>query len=373
MELSGKCTDAKIFTVNNSDTAIDQHSLAQIQAYIDTEVAKNCKIRIMPDVHAGKGCVIGFTSTVGESIMPAVIGVDIGCGVTVAKLKAGSRLEPQKLDKVIRENIPVGFAIRDKDETYLKFKPLEDLRCDINTEKSNRALGTLGGGNHFIEVDKDDEGNLYLVVHSGSRNTGLKVAEYYMKKGQEVIKQELGEHVPPEAVWIQGELMEDYLHDMVIMQEYAAMNRDIIIRLIAQGMKWKIEYTKESVHNYIDMKAEVPMIRKGAISAKEGEFVVIPMNMRDGIILGTGKGNPDWNYSAPHGAGRILSRKQAKESHTVNEFKKSMEGIYSSCIGANTLDECPMAYRAIDDILEVIGDTVTIDKVIKPIYNFKAE
>lgn len=371
LELQGQYTSAKIFTVNNTETDIDQHSIAQIQAYLDNEVSKDCKIRIMPDVHAGKGCVIGFTSTVGDAIMPAVIGVDIGCGVTVAKLRPGAKLEPQKLDRVIRENIPVGATIHSK--TDIDYEPLKELQCPIDIDRANKSLGTLGGGNHFIEVDKDDDGNLYLAVHSGSRHTGVQVAEYYMNKGQDLFKV-YDIHVPPELVTINGELKDDYLNDMAIMYSYAHHNRALIIKTIAKEMKWKVDHLFESVHNYIDFSNDdEPIIRKGAISAKEGESVVIPINMRDGIILGTGKGNPDWNCSAPHGAGRILSRTEAKENHTVHDFKKSMEGIYSSCINAGTIDECPMVYRDIDDIVEVIGDTVTIDKIIKPSYSFKAK
>lgn len=372
MELQGQYTTAKIFTVNNSETIIDQHSIAQIQAYIDHEVSKDCKIRIMPDVQAGKGCVVGFTSTIGDSIMPAVIGIDIGCGVTAVKLSPGSRLEPQKLDRVIRENIPSGFTNQAK--TNVKYEALKELRCPINIHRANSALGTLGGGNHFIEVDKDEDDNLYLVVHSGSRNAGTKVAEYYMNKGQERLKELYGIHVPPEIVTISGDLKVDYLNDIAVMHSYAFHNRALITKRIAKEMKWKIDGVIESAHNYIDFSDDDnPIIRKGAISAKEGEKVVIPINMRDGIILGTGKGNPDWNYSAPHGAGRILSRSEAKEKFIVHDFKESMKGIYSSCINSKTLDECPFAYRSINDILEVIGDTITVDKIIKPVYNFKAE
>ena len=228
----------------------------------------------------------------------------------------------------------------------------------------------MGGGNHFIELDTDEEKNMYLVIHSGSRHLGKEVTEYYLSEGQRFLKNK-GIDVPYEMTYLEGSLMEDYLHDLDIVQEFASLNREIIITEIAKGMKWKILETYSCIHNYVDFSSETPIIRKGAISAKHGEKVIIPINMRDGIILGTGLGNPDWNYSAPHGAGRIMKREDIKANYTVSSFKNAMKGIYSSCIGKDTLDEAPFAYRNLESIQETITDTVAIDYIIKPVFNFK--
>ena len=250
----------------------------------------------------------------------------------------------------------------------------------INASKANRSIGTLGGGNHFIEVDKDDEENIYLVVHSGSRHLGMEVADYYLRNGQKEMQAKKQGFASYEMTCLSGHLMEDYLYDIEIIQDFARLNRDAIIESIVKGMKWKVEDSFTCIHNYVDFSGALsgdsdrakPVLRKGAISAKEGERVIIPINMRDGIILGTGLGNPDWNYSAPHGAGRIYKRSEVAEHHTVSDFKKAMNGIHSICINKNTLDESPFAYRSIDDIAKAIGDTVKIDKIIRPVYNYKA-
>ena len=365
--VNGVYTSAKIFT----DT-IEDYAMAQIQQLCDNESLKGCTVRIMPDVHPGKVGTIGFTMTVGERILPNLVGIDIGCGITIAKLKQ-KKVEFQQLDKVIRENIPSGFEVRKKSHSYSDKFDFSALRCGnaIYQKKAALSIGTLGGGNHFIELDKDEDGNLYLVVHTGSRHLGKEVTEYYLDKGQKELKAK-GIEIPYELTYLEGRLKEDYLHDLRVVQQFASLNRDAIVDELCKGMKWKMLEKHSIIHNYVDFRRARPILRKGAISAEEGEVVVIPINMRDGIILGTGLGNEDWNYSAPHGSGRILKRTEIKENYTVSQFKAEMKGIYCSCIGKDTLDEAPFAYRGLKDIECAIQDTVRIDKVICPIYNFKA-
>ena len=377
----GKYTNALVYTVENELYALEDYARKQLQMICNHPSAEGSVVRVMPDVHPGKVGTIGLTMTVGDSILPSLVGVDIGCGMTMAKVKTKG-LQFQQLDSVIRENVPVGPRIREKEHKYADRIDLSELRCykGINARKANRSVGTLGGGNHFIEVDKDDEGNIYLVIHSGSRHLGMEVADYYLRTGQKEMQMKKQGYASYEMTCLSGELMEDYLHDIKIIQEFARLNRDAIIDSIVNGMKWKIEDTFTCIHNYVDFTGvddrnsdeDKPILRKGAISAREGERVIIPINMRDGIILGTGLGNPEWNYSAPHGAGRIYKRSEVAEHHTVSDFKKAMDGIYSICINKDTLDESPFAYRGIDDIAAVIKDTVKIDKIIKPVYNYKA-
>ncbi|MCR5226219.1 MAG: RtcB family protein [Eubacterium sp.] len=370
----GKYTNAIVYTVENELYALEDYARKQLQMIANHPSAEGSSIRVMPDVHPGKVGTIGLTMTIGDSILPSLVGVDIGCGMTIAKVKTKA-LQFQQLDTVIRDNVPVGPRIRKKEHKYADRVDLSELRCyrHINARKAGCSIGTLGGGNHFIELDKDDEGNTYLVVHSGSRHLGMEVAEYYLRTGQKEIQMKKQGYAPYEMTCLTGALMEDYLHDIEIIQEFARVNREAMIETIVSGMKWKVIDSFTSIHNYVDFSvSSKPILRKGAISAKEGEKVIIPINMRDGIILGTGLGNPDWNYSAPHGAGRIYSRSEVAEHHTVSEFKKAMEGIYSICINKDTLDESPFAYRGIDDIASVIEPTVKIDKIIKPIYNYKA-
>lgn len=374
----GAFTSAQIFTTKNSANAIDDYALAQLQMLCDLESSKNCRIRVMPDVHPGKVGTVGLTMTVGEKIMPNLIGIDIGCGMTLAQIK-GKKIEYQKLDTVIRENIPSGFSIRKKAHRFAEEFDFSRLRCfeHIRTEKAILSLGSLGGGNHFIECDKDEAGNLFVVIHSGSRHLGKEVTEFYLKEGQNHLKK-TGISLPYELTWLEGSLMQDYLHDLQLVQQYASLNREIILTELVKGMKWKTTDTCECIHNYVDMRPATletfgaPMLRKGAISAQTGENVIIPINMRDGILLGTGRGNIEWNTSAPHGSGRILKREDVKNNFTVSLFKTEMKGIYSSCIGKETLDEAPFAYRCLDDMIEVIGETVTINSILKPVYNFKA-
>lgn len=365
--VNGVYASAKIFT----DT-IEDYALAQIKMLCDNEAFEKSKIRIMPDVHPGKVGTIGFTATIGKKILPNVVGIDIGCGITLAKLKQ-KKAEFQKLDTLIRENVPLGYGIRKKQHHFSKEMELSALNCirSVNVEKTRQSLGTLGGGNHFIEVDKDTDGFLYVAIHSGSRHLGKEVTEYYLREGQRYLKQK-GVSVPYELTYLEGCLMEDYLHDLRIVQEFAALNRKAILDELVKGMKWKIEDICSIIHNYIDFSGTDAILRKGAISATSGEQVVIPVNMRDGILLGKGLGNPDWNFSAPHGAGRILKREDVKQSFTVSQFKTEMKGIYCSCIGRETLDEAPFAYRGIEEIADAILETVRIEQILKPVYNFKA-
>ena len=376
--IKGAFSEAHVFTTNNSDTALDQYARAQLQMICDNESSKGCVIRVMPDVHPGKVGTIGLTMTIGDRIMPNLIGIDIGCGMTLGKIK-GKKIEGQKLDTVIRDCIPSGFNTRKKPHRFADDFNFSDLCCSshIRTDKARLSLGTLGGGNHFIEVDKDTDNDFYIVIHTGSRHLGKEVTEYYLNEGQKALKSK-GIDVPYELTWLDGELKYSYLHDMQIVQDFASLNRQIILDELAKGMKWKVLESYECIHNYVDASAETlalfnsPIMRKGAISAKNNEKVIIPINMRDGTILGTGLGNKDWNCSAPHGSGRIMKREDVKNSFTVSSFKSEMKGIYSSCIGKDTLDEAPFAYRPVTDITDVISDTVKIDKIIKPVYNYKA-
>ena len=374
----------------------------QIQAVCDRPEFAGCKIRIMPDVHAGKGCTIGTTMTITDKVVPNLVGVDIGCGMETTRIREG-RLELQKLDKLIYEKIPSGFSIRDKAHRYLNEIDLSELCCarHVDLLRAEKSIGTLGGGNHFIEVDKDDEGNLYIVVHSGSRHLGVEVASYYQEAGYKVlnrtddasiealiarmkaegrekeIQKELKKlknlkqtNIPKALAYVSGELFEQYIHDMKIVQHFAMLNRQAMMDEIVKGMKLHVEEQFTTIHNYIDTDAMI--LRKGAVSAKEGEQLLIPINMRDGSLLCVGKGNEDWNCSAPHGAGRLMSRADAKQSFTVSEFKKQMAEVYTTSVSKATLDECPMAYKGMQDILDNIGPTADVVKIIRPIYNFKA-
>lgn len=365
--VKGKYAQAKVFTDDMED-----YAGAQLQMICDNPVSEGCRIRVMPDVHPGKVGTIGLTMTVGKRVIPNLLGVDIGCGMTCAAIRE-KRIEMQKLDKVIRESIPPGFQIRKKAHRMTEAFEPERLRCHrhIHKEKTALSLGTLGGGNHFIEVDKDEDGRLYIIVHSGSRHLGKEVTDYYVDAGAKLLKKS-GEEVPYPMTWLEGELMEDYIADVGVVQEYAQLNREIILAEILKGMKLKALESFSSVHNYVGTFSDKRILRKGAISAAKGERVIIPVNMRDGVLLGVGKGNPDWNESAPHGSGRRMRRDEVKSSYTVSAFKNEMKGIYCSCIGADTLDEAPFAYRPIEKLLENIEDTVEITHILKPVYNFKA-
>ena len=350
--------------------SLEHSAESQIQAMLDQPFCAGSQIRIMPDVHAGKGCVIGTTMTITDKVVPNIVGVDIGCGMETVKL-SNKRINLPELDSFIKQNIPSGRMLRARPHRSHGRIDLYELRCakKLDLRRAKESLGTLGGGNHFIEIDQDGE-DLYLVIHTGSRNPGLKVAEYYQKIAYRSLGGRSQSEVPYELAWLTGENMDDYLHDMGVMQRFAALNRQIIKEVILDGMKLKEEGSFSTVHNYIDLDAMI--LRKGSVSAKKGEQLLIPMNMRDGSLICTGLGNQDWNYSAPHGAGRLMSRKEVKDHYTLSDFKKEMEGIFSTTLSKDTLDEAPMAYKPMEEIIRMIGGTVEIDKTIKPIYNFKA-
>ena len=397
--VQGTYNEAKIYT----DT-VEETARKQIERMCGQPFLAGSKIRIMPDVHAGAGCTIGTTMTITDKVVPNMVGVDIGCGMETIRVKNHS-LELQKLDRLIYERIPSGFQIRNQYHKYNDEIDLRELKCRvdglIDLDRAARSLGTLGGGNHFIEVSKDRAGRIYVVVHSGSRHLGLEVAKYYqeeayralngaakkdvdalirryrnegrereMKKAIKELKKQILTQIPKDLAYVEGALFEDYIHDMKLVQRYAMLNRKAMMEEMIKGMKLKVEEEFTTIHNYIDTEAGI--LRKGAVSAKKGERLLIPINMRDGSLICVGKGNEDWNKSAPHGAGRLMSRSAAKNAFTVSEFKKQMKGIYSTSVNSDTLDECPMAYKGMEEIVENIGPTAEIVDIIKPIYNFKA-
>lgn len=364
LELRGKYNSAKVFTEN-----IDPEAVNQIIELCNQEFVRGSKIRIMPDVHSGAGCVIGTTMTIADKAVPNLVGVDIGCGMYTLRL-GKIKLDLEKLDRVINSKIPSGFDIRRSPHELASEIDLTKLRCRgfVDLDRGYLSIGTLGGGNHFIEVNQDSTGSLYLVIHSGSRNIGLQVAEYYQKLAYKKLKDNV--KIPKALAYLEGRDFDDYLHDLEIMQQYARLNRQAMAETILAAMELTPEDTFTTIHNYIDTKNMI--LRKGAISAQKGEKVLIPINMRDGSVIAVGKGNPDWNYSAPHGAGRLLSRRQAMAQLSVTEFQKEMKGVYTTSVGKATLDEAPMAYKPMDEILENIQDAVEVVEVIKPVYNFKA-
>ena len=397
IELNGKYNTAKIFT-----DVVDQSAISQVIELLNQEFVAGSRIRMMPDIHAGAGCTIGTTMTITDKIVPNLVGVDIGCGMETVRVRE-DHMEMQRLDKAIRELIPAGFEIRKSAHRYADRVDLDSLRCakHVDLDRARRSVGSLGGGNHFIEVDQDDQGQLYIVVHSGSRHLGLEVAKHYQEAGykalnktdeasiqkfidemkaagrQREIQKELkhlkaatNTSVPKALAYVEGSLFDDYIYDMKIVQKFAELNRQAMMDEILKAMKLHPEEQFTTIHNYIDTSAMI--LRKGAVSAAAGEKLLIPINMRDGSLVCVGRGNEDWNCSAPHGAGRLMSRAQAKESFTVSEFKKQMEGIYTTSVGKDTLDECPMAYKGMQDILDNIGPTADVVSIIKPVYNFKA-
>ncbi len=337
-------------------------------------------LAIMPDVHAGMGMPIGGVLACKDAVIPNAVGVDIGCGMCAVKTNFKVSEIPadvlrKKIMRGIRKRIPLGMEHQKEaqDEKYLpQGHDLDKLTIVKERQKPIlREVGTLGGGNHFIEVDKGEEG-YYIIIHSGSRHLGYDVADYYTETARRRLAN-MGKEVPYEMSFVEGSLMDDYLHDVEITTKYASLNREIILSEILKGMKWKKIECYESIHNYIGILPDgTKILRKGAASACEGEKVIIPINMRDGVILGVGKGNPDWNYSAPHGSGRVLRRDEVKNHYTVSAFKNDMKGIYSSSISSGTLDEAPVAYRGIDEIKDVISDSVEVNEIVKPVYNFKA-
>lgn len=381
----------------------ETEALDQIKKLSDFEPYRASDIRIMPDVHAGKGCTIGTTMRIGEAVTPNLVGVDIGCGMYVVPLGKVS-IDLAELDAVVNDKVPSGFNIHEKAKTL--FFDLRSLHCkgSINMDMAQRSIGTLGGGNHFIELNVDDEGNKYLVIHSGSRNLGVRICGHYQRIAErrcdlkhevrkriiEDLKAQGRENeiqstlktmkniVDKDLAYLIGDDMNDYLHDMDIAQRYAMLNRETIARLILTEFAYVVDKTAavpfHTIHNYIELTlGRKPLLRKGAVSAYNGELLIIPMNMRDGSLICLGKGNPDWNYSAPHGAGRLMSRKKAKELISMSEFEQTMNGVYSTSVCEDTIDEAPQAYKPMQSIVDAIGETVEIVKIIKPIYNFKAK
>lgn len=433
-EIKGKYNTAKVY-----GTTVENECISQIMDLCNQSWLKDCQIAIMPDCHAGKGCTIGTTIQLKDKVCPSLVGVDISCGMLTIQIPDGLNLNLERIDKFINENIPAGFNVNEKPI----YKPhefnIESFRCfkDLKeVEYLKRSLGSLGGGNHFIEISKDDYGNYYLIIHTGSRNLGKQVAEIYQNLADEYCNHSKQNHqearqnlitqlksegkqkeiqkrleefeqqyveekrIPHDLCYLEGQMAEDYLHDVLLCSEFALLNRQYIAKSILEFIVkdngfddgnlnvyideiWPHMFicgfdnkTKglsssgfETLHNYID---EYKILRKGAISARKNEVVLIPINMRDGSIIGIGKGNVDYNFSGPHGAGRLMSRSKAKDSITLEEFEESMKNVYSSSVCQSTIDESPMAYKSIDEIISNIEDTVTIDKILKPIYNFKA-
>lgn len=399
----------KILNINNNIVKIfaetvESEVFEQVKKLASYPAYHNSKIRIMSDCHSGKGCTVGTTMTLTDKVTPNLVGVDIGCGMLVVKL-AEKNIDFELLDKVIHKNIPSGFEIHT--QPWLKTTIFDELLCgnSCDTKRALLSIGSLGGGNHFIEIDKDDNDNYYLVIHTGSRNLGVQVCKFYQdlafKELNEMtaIKKKLSEEIitkckaegrkkdiqkdlkeafaklqkpsaDKELAHLEGDNFKNYIHDMDVVQRYAVLNRSTIANIILQKMKWKEVERFETIHNYIDIKNMI--LRKGSVSAQKGEKLIIPINMRDGSLICIGKGNEDWNYSAPHGAGRLMSRSKAKANIELNDYKDSMKGIYTTCVNMSTIDESPMAYKSLDEIVRCIEPTVDIITRIIPVYNFKA-
>ena len=395
IELKGKYNDCKIFTDNP-----DSETLSQIMEVLNLESCKESKIRIMPDCHAGAGCVIGTTMTLHDKVIPNLVGVDIGCGMLAIKLNGD--IDLNELDNIVRTYIPSGRNIHERyDKKLMIGVNIDQIKAPIDVEYAYRSIGTLGGGNHFIELDEDFEHNFWLVIHSGSRHLGVEVAKYYQEKaykniksdsikrkidstiaklkseGKErdientikIIKMQAGD-IRKDLCHVSDGDFDNYIHDMVIAQEFANANRLRIASSIIEHLNVDIVESFSTIHNYID--TDNMILRKGAVSARYGEKLIIPMNMRDGSLICIGKGNPDWNYSAPHGAGRLLSRSAARKNISFDDFKESMNGIFSSTVVEETIDESAFAYKPMEEIINNIGETVVIKENIKPVYNFKA-
>lgn len=399
LEIKGKVNTAVCYA-----KVIEEEAIEQIRRMCDYELARGSKIRIMPDVHAGKGCTIGTTMTVSDKVCPNIVGVDIGCGMYTVQL-SDTELDFEKIDEVCHF-IPSGKNVWEGRQERFHLTDLRCYRSLKDSKRLERSLGTLGGGNHFIEVDKASDGIYYLVIHSGSRNLGKQVAEIYQqlaielhmgkeeyfKKRDEIIQtykaegrrneiqttlKELQKQyetqellIPEDLCWLYGTFLDDYLHDVEICQDFAKRSREKMAEILLKQTGMTAVDSFHTIHNYIDTRERI--LRKGAIAAHAGEKVLIPINMRDGSVIAVGKGNPEWNDSAPHGAGRVMSRNKAKESFKLEEYKKAMEGIYTTSVNEMTIDEAPMAYKSLDDILDVIDESVDVMDILKPVYNFKA-
>ena len=398
-EIQGKVNTAVCFASVAEDEAVEQ-----IRRMCDYDFTCGSKIRIMPDVHAGKGCTIGTTMTITDKAVPNIVGVDIGCGMYTVEL-GRVKIDFESTDKAVHY-IPSGKDVWEERKERFDLTRLRCYRNLKDTRRLERSLGTLGGGNHFIEIDEAADGNKYLIIHSGSRNLGKQVAEYYQKlavelnygkdeyfqRRDELIRayKEQGRRkeihaalkamenewqaqsltIPPDLCYLYGRYLEDYLYDVEICNLFAKRNRERMAEIILERTGLKALSAFHTIHNYIN--TEEMILRKGAIAAHCDELVLIPINMRDGSVLARGKGNPMWNYSAPHGAGRIMSRSMAKETLDLEMYIKTMEGIYTTSVNMSTIDEAPMAYKSLNDIIGVIGETVDVIEVLKPIYNYKA-
>jgi RNA-splicing ligase RtcB len=404
IEIQGKYNTAKVFT-----NELEASSHEQIENLCNQSFVEGSKIRLMPDVHAGAGCTIGTTMTIKDKIVPNLVGVDIDCGMETIVInndtKESKDFDPVCLDEIIHLEIPNGMDTRDDTHEFINKIDFSKIRCPvINKGYARKSLGSLGGGNHFIEANRDDENNLYIVIHSGSRHLGEEIAEYYQEQAwyqlngkrkididgiilklkaegreeeiQNTVKRiysQILTNIPRDLAYVSGELFEDYINDMKITQHFALINRRAMMHTILKGLNILNEGQFEqfsTIHNYIDTESMI--LRKGAVSAKKGEKLIVPINMRDGSIICEGLGNPDWNYSSPHGAGRIMSRKKAFMTLKLAEYKKEMEGIYSTSVNEQTLDESPMAYKTMDNIITNMKQTAKILNIIKPVYNFKA-
>ncbi|MBG9784947.1 RtcB family protein [Shouchella lehensis] len=395
LEAKGAYNSAKIFTHSIDPTAMDQIVELCNQSFVEGST-----IRIMPDTHAGVGCTIGTTMTIKDKVVPNLVGVDIGCGLEVAIMdKHKDEVNFDQLDDVIRTKVPHGFNVRSEQNRHSFIEQIDfsAIRAPFNENRALNSVGTLGGGNHFIELNEYED-KIALVIHSGSRNLGKQVAEHYQNRAYdelmtqkqerdsliEQLKQENRNHdiqaalsaykrptIKKDLAYLEGEGFNDYMHDMGMAQRYALMNRKAMVDEIIKGMGWTLSHSFTTIHNYIDLEQKI--LRKGAISAQKGEQVIIPLNMRDGSILATGKGNKDWNYSGPHGAGRLMSRRKAKDTLHLDEFKETMTGIWTTSLSEETIDEAPMVYKPMKDILEQIQDSVEVQHIIKPLYNFKAK
>lgn len=399
IEIKGKMSTAICYT-----NVVEEGAIEQIRRMCDYALTEGSRVRIMPDVHSGKGCTIGTTMTVTDKVCPNIVGVDIGCGMYTVKL-AEKTLDFEKIDEAAHF-IPSGLNVWKGRIEKFDLTSLKCYRSLRDTRRLERSLGTLGGGNHFIEIDKAVDGTFYLVIHSGSRNLGKQVADIYQqlaidlhagkddffkrkdelistykaegRRGeiQKALKELAKEYaektpdIPNDLCWLYGSFLDDYLHDVEICQQFAKRNREKMAEIILERTGMTATEAFHTIHNCIDTGEMI--LRKGAIAAHEGEKVLIPINMRDGSIIAVGKGNPEWNYSAPHGAGRIMSRSKAKEAIDIESYKASMDGIYTTSVNEQTLDEAPMAYKSIDDIIEFVKDSVDILDIMKPVYNFKA-
>lgn len=399
LEIKGKINTAICYANIIEDGAIEQ-----IRRMCDYALTEGSKIRIMPDVHAGKGCTIGTTMTITDKACPNIVGVDIGCGMYTVKINEKD-LDFAKIDEACHY-IPSGMKVWEGRKEHFDMTGLKCYRYLKDSRRLERSLGTLGGGNHFIEIDKASDGTFYLVIHSGSRNLGKQVAEYYQqlaidlhmgkedyfKKRDEIIATYKAEGrrgeiqtalkelknsfetqdllIPNDICWLYGTFLADYLHDVEVCQKFAKRSRELMAETLFERTGLTAGESFHTIHNYID--TDEMILRKGAIAAHKGEKILIPINMRDGVVLATGKGNPEWNYSAPHGAGRLMSRSQAKENLSMEAYRAAMEGIYTTSVNEKTLDEAPMAYKSLEDIIDVIKDSVDIIDIMKPVYNFKA-